>query len=347
MKPVRIALLGAGYWGTKLAREYAAISATTGDAQLEWVVDSSETALKVIKKEVHTETKFGSKISEVIKDPSVDAVHIALPNELHYEVAHAALESGKHVLLEKPLAMTSRDAFKLVAFAEESGLVLHVGHIFRFNNAIRMLRKIIQEGGIGRVNYARLSWATYMTPPKGRDIVSDLGPHPVDILNYILDEWPTSVDGIGSSYSRVGTNTEDMALVNLEFPSRVLASMYLSWIQHGAKERSVQFVGETGTLYCDALNQTVLQYTEEGRFDIPRSRFPSSRQVNGQAAVGTPSEEPNNTIRDMAYHFIDRVRGRGPQVASATVGARNVAVLEAILSSMRRTKPIQPPFNVA
>jgi UDP-N-acetylglucosamine 3-dehydrogenase len=340
-KRVNVAVLGAGYWGTKLTREYVAIEDTSGDAHLAWVVDSSEPALKAIKNEVHPDTRLGSDYRSVVTDPSVDAVHIAIPNPLHYEIARSALESGKHVLLEKPLSTTSRDAFKLAALADEAGLVLQVGHIFRFNNGVRMVRKIIKGKHIGRVNYARLTWATYMTPPPGRDIVSDLGPHPVDILNFLLNEWPIWIDAIGSSYHNSTPGAEDMAFINLEFPDRVLANVYLSWIQHGAKERSFQIVGESGTVYCDALNQTVSIHTRDSATEIPRSTFPSSRQLNGDAESPSGNPEPNNTIRDMEYHFIDRIRGRGPQITSATIGARNVAVLEAITSSMRRVKPAQ------
>lgn len=346
MKPVRVAVLGAGYWGTKLTREYTAISATTGDAELAWVVDASEAALNAIKKETRAGTRFGDDYRKVLADRSVDAVHIALPNDAHFKVGSAALEAGKHVLLEKPLATNSRDAFKLVALAEETGLVLQVGHIFRFNNAIRMVRKIVKESRLGKLCYARLSWATYMTPPRGRDIVLDLGPHPIDVLNFLLNEWPTWVDAVGGPYKSGVSTSEDMAFVNLEFPDEVLANVYLSWDQHGAKERSVQLVGEKGTVYCDALNQMVSIFSDDESTDVPREEFPSSRfPVGKESPSGT--SEPNNTIRDMEYHFLDRIRGRGPQMTSATVGARNVSVLETIVASMRATKPGHQPSSQA
>jgi UDP-N-acetylglucosamine 3-dehydrogenase len=349
LKPVKVAVLGAGYWGTKLTREYVAIQSTTGDAVLDWVVDSSEAALESVRRQVvrttsntsGTRTKFSNRIEQALESDA-DAVHIALPNNLHYELGRAALEAGKHVLLEKPMATDSRHAFKLVALAEEKGLVLQVGHIFRFNNAVNMVRKLLSEGRLGKVYYAKLDWAAFLAPPDGRDIVFDLAPHPIDVLNYLLGEWPSDVDAVGESYVRKGALSEDMAFVNLEYPDEIVANVYLSWIQHGSKDRTIRIVGERGTIYCDAAQQTVYMYTDEGKTEIPRSLFPHSRLGNGIADGGVPpASEPNNTIRDMEYHFIDTVRGRGPQLNSATIGARTIEVLEAITGAMRRRKSVQ------
>ena len=130
-----------------------------------------------------------------------------------------------------------------------------------------------------------------------------------------------------------------MAFINLEYPDEIVANVYLSWIQHGSKDRGIRVVGEKGTIYCDAIEQTVSLYTDEGKIEIPRSSFPPSRLINGRAeSRAPPSSGPNNTIRDMEYHFIDTVRGRGPQLNSAMIGARNVEVLEAITGAIRRKK---------
>jgi UDP-N-acetylglucosamine 3-dehydrogenase len=334
MEPVRIAVLGSGYWGRKLSREYVAIQSTTGEALLSYVVDASEAVLTDVKREIHTGTKFASDYRVVLEDDEVDAVHIALPNELHFPVAKEALEAGKHVLLEKPMATSARDAFKLVALSEECGSTLLVGHIFRFNNAINMVKSLLAERRIGDVFYAKLDWAVNMPPPKGRDIVFDLAAHPIDVLNYLLRDWPTRVDAVGGSFIRRNEKEEEMAFINLEFPNRVLANVYLSWIQHGLKERSVRIVGEKGTITCDALNQKVLVYDDKGVAELPRATFPSSRPGNGNQN----SAEPNNTIRDMEYHFIDCIKERGPGLNTATVGARSVQVLETVTTLMRRRR---------
>ena len=339
MKPIRVAVFGAGYWGTKISREYAAIQKSTRDVTLAWVADSSVAALNSIKKELGEDgTNFSTDYHTVLQSGDVDAVHIALPTSLHYTATRAALKAGKHVLLEKPMAPSSREAFKLASLAEEQGLVLQVGHIFRFNSALRMVRKMLHDGVVGRVFYAKLEWTVDKIPSGERDIVFDLAPHPVDVLNYLLDEWPSRVEAVGESYVRKKDLLEEMAFINLEFPARIVANVYLSWIQHGGKDRVVRIVGEKGTIFCDALNQTVTLHTADGPFEVPQSSFPTANALNENGSTSHSMGEktvPNNTIRDMQYQFLDAVEGRGPQLNSSLMGTRNVQVLEAITTSMR------------
>jgi predicted dehydrogenase len=317
LQKVRIAVFGAGYWGTKLASEYSLLSKSVDSVSLDSVVDVSQERLNVLKLQLNNDdVNFCSDCEEVLKDNRIDAVHIALPNDLHYEAARMALESGKHVLVEKPMTTSSRQALKLAILSEEKGLILQVGHIFRFNNALRKVGEIIRQGVLGKIFYASLAWTSYVEPPKGRDITFDLAPHPIDVLNSLLDEWPTTVNAVGNSYLRREEGREEVAFINLKFPDRLLASVYVSWIDHGRKERSVQLVGEKASLWCDALNQTVTVSTCGER----------TQETQVQA---------NNTIRDMELHFIDRIRGRGPQFNSPLIGAATVQVLEAIVHSIK------------
>jgi len=331
MAPIRIAVLGAGYWGTKLSREYAAIESSTNEASLSMVVDSFPPALNSISAALGQNGRaFSTDYQSAIRNDNVDAIHIALPTPLHYATARAALESGKHVLVEKPMAPTSREAFKLASLAEEKGLVLQVGHIFRFNAALRIVRKMIHEGRIGKVFYAKLEWTTDQIPSGERDIVFDLAPHPVDVLNYLLDEWPVNVHAVGESYLRKRASLEEMAFINLEFPDRITSNVYLSWIQPGSKDRLVRVVGEEGTLFCDALNQTVTLHTKKGA-------GPNGDALEPNLMIG----QPNNTIRDMQLHFVDTIRNRGPELNTALIGARTVEVLEAITRAMRMRRGVQ------
>ncbi len=209
---------------------------------------------------------------------------------------------------------------------------------------------MLNGGVVGRVFYAKLEWTVDKIPPGERDIVFDLAPHPVDVLNYLLDEWPSSVDAVGESYVRKKELLEEMAFINLEFPDRILANVYLSWIQHGGKDRVVRIVGENGTLFCDALNQTVTLHTPSGPFEVPRSSFPTASSLNGNGSTSHSMGDktvPNNTIRDMQFQFLDAIEGRGPQLNSSLIGTRNVQVLEAITTSMRARRAgqmhAQPP----
>jgi len=335
LDPVRVGLLGAGYWGTKVAREYGSIQGTSGKATLEWVADFSEDAIERIKVEIGSDRNYTTDYHRVLES-DVDAVHIALPNQLHYEVAREALNLGKHVFVEKPMSLDSVQASHLASLAEERHLILQVGHVFRFNNSIHMMKRMINNGRIGTVFYAVLRWGSDIPPPRDRDIVFDLAPHPIDILNFLLGDWPVSTEAIGESFVRNGDSSEEMAFIQFQFPKRIIAQVYLSWIQHGLRERSVTVVGSEGTLVCDALNQAVKLYTHENTIDIPRKEFPNCRNLESKAGdVIADGNNPNNTIRDMEYNFIDTIQGGGLQLNDAVLAAKNVAALEAVVRSMR------------
>jgi len=327
LQPVRIAVIGAGYWGTKLIREYSLLSKSIDGVSLNSVADVSRERLNALRSELGNDSvNFCSDYAEVLNDGNIDAVHIALPNHLHYEAARMALESGKHVLVEKPMTTSSREALKLASLSEEKRLVLHVGHIFRFNNALHKVREIMRQGILGRIFYLSLTWASYTEPPKDRDIVFDLAPHPIDVLNCLLDEWPVTVSAIGGSFLRREEDREEVAFINLSFPDSILANVYVSWIDRGERQRSVKIVGEKASLRCDALSQKVAIHTSEEQM----------RDIEVLA---------NNTIRDMQIHFIDAIRGNGgPRLNNPLVGATTVQVLEAIVHAMKSKSHVSLSF---
>lgn len=313
---IRIIVVGAGYWGTKLVHEYLALSNLRDDLELYGVVDISPEKLQAIQGETTSyNLRFFKDFDKALQDDRIEAVHIATPNPTHYQLASKALEKGKHVLLEKPMTTTSREAFKLARVAEESGLVLQVGHIFRFNNALEKGRQIMREGILGRVFYANLTWASRLEPPADRDVIFDLAPHPLDVLNYLLNEWPSAVHAMGKSYLRNRDLREEVAFIHLDFPEDFLGNIYVSWLHRDIKERSVTVVGSSGTMHIDALNQRLTIAYDDGLQDIPI--------------------QPNNTMQDMQSHFVDQIKGKGPSYNSAIIGALVVQVLEAVHKSIR------------
>jgi len=326
MKSVRIGLIGVGYWGAKLLREYSSLSAVDKRVRLQGIADTSQERLDNLRGQPNQkDLRLLSDYKELLEDSGIDAVHIATPNQSHFEVARVALENGKHVLLEKPMATSSRDALKLARLSEESGLVLQVGHIFRFNNALQRVRQLIQQGNLGPTFYANLRWTALMAPRNEADIIFDLAPHPVDILNYLLDEWPTVVSAAGGSYLRKRPNAEEMALVILKFPNGIQSSIHVSWLENGPRERTVRLVCQRATLECDVLGQSVTLFS-------------------GQTVERLANIIPNNTIRDMQIHFVDTIIHRGGSSNSALIGATTVRILEAIAHSSRQGSSVSIAF---
>lgn len=321
---INIAVVGAGYWGTKLIREYYLLSKQKGPINIYGVCDISrdriEKAIKAAEVNISDLKLLSTKFSDILSDENIDAVHIATPNETHYELALRAIQAGKHVLLEKPMTTSSREAFKLVREAEKHGVTLMVDHIFRFNNALKIVRDKITNGEIGNVYYLRLNWSAYLETLPTSDIIFDLAPHPIDIINYLLEEWPLRVQGTGKSYVR--ENSEEVAFLTLEYPDKVMAQVELSWLYKGIKTRSVEIVGGKGVIIVDALRQKITLYKGEER------------------VVHVPVE-PNNTIRDMILHFAHHVLKNEPPLNSAHIGAMTVLVLENILKSVRSSEKVE------
>jgi UDP-N-acetylglucosamine 3-dehydrogenase len=311
-KRVGVAVIGAGYWGKKFVTEYLAAE-RKGSVKLLKVCDPSVSALSalLITKETATvgQTRLTQDISEVIHDPEISAIHIATPNSTHFEIAKTALEAGKNVLLEKPMTLRSRESYELVNLARANGLVIHVGHIFRFNAALRLARQIIERGDLGRIFYVRIQWTDQAFFPD-RDIIFDLGPHPVDILNQLLGAWPEKLSGMTRGYRG---DRGEVAYVIGEFPNDIFAHVELSWL-HPNKVREVTIVGSAQTLVIDCLNQRVFRSSDDTREELPVSA--------------------NNTMESEIDHFIDSIVTGDVSSESGLIGAHTVEVLESVRSSM-------------
>jgi len=323
MQPIGVAVVGTGYWGRKLTYEYLSAQCNKGNVSLAGVCDSSPSALLFCKEKYSIPEKLlKRRFEDVIGDSKVSAVHIATPNHTHYTLARMAFEAGKDVLVEKPMTLNSREAYELVDLAASRELVLHVGHIFRFNSAVRAAREILKRGAIGKVFYARVQWTDFADFPD-RDIIFDLGPHPIDVLNQLLDSWPSQVSGFARAYRNSETH-EEVAYGLAEYDNGVFAHLELSWL-HPTKVREASIMGSEGALVVDCFNQHVVLHTQ-ARTEVPVS--------------------VNNTIESEIDWFVDCVKRRCLSTESGMIGARTVEVLETLRRSMwERPLPISVPVE--
>jgi len=290
----KIGVVGAGYWGSKIINEYLQLSKTTPELELTAICDKF---LDVSHFDSLIQTQDHNALFE-----HVDAVHICTPNETHYQICRDALEKGKHVLVEKPMTLNPSEAHELVNLADKNGLVLSVGHIFRFNNALLELRSRIREGYFGDIKHLRLQWTALIDPPKGRDIVWDLAPHAFDILNYLLDDWP-----IETSCEK----TWERAYISVKLNRGVTAHIELGWCLPN-KTRRVTVFGTKRIADCDSLSQKVFVYDDA--------------QVIEWGIV------PNNTMKAELLHFVESINNKTPYSGvevknSGFLGAKVVEIL--------------------
>lgn len=252
-------------------------------------------------------------MEDVFDDDQISAVHVATPAPTHYTVAKKALHAGKSVLLEKPMTFHAQECYELVGLAKSEDLVLDVGHIFRYNRALQLATQMLKTREVGKIFYVRIQW-TDQDFFEDRDIIFDLGPHPVDILNQLLGTWPTEVSGVGRAYRNSKTANE-VAYIFGEFPNDIFAHIELSWL-HPTKVREVSIVGSEGSLIIDCLTQKIAKHVLDIDYNIPVT--------------------PNNTIATEIEHFIDRIE-RADTTISLT-GPKTVEILEAVQASLWQKK---------
>ena len=314
---MKIGVIGMGYWGKKVAREYRTLLENGSIDELH-IFDVIEDNLESFRKEcpdcvVH-------KNFEELLNSDIDGFHVCTPNSTHYDIAMRLMKNGKNVLLEKPMAMTYKEARKLALFAYNNNLVLAVGHIFRFNNAVRKVKKMYEKGELGNLWYADLRWSTLMPSPKERDVIYDLAPHPIDILNYITSSWPTSVSATGRAFRR--DEYEEVAYINMEFNGNLIGRAEVSWI-YPDKIRKVELMGEKKFVSLEAVRQKIRV------FDV------------GTGEWNEISVEENNTILEEVTHFVKAIKNRSTPINDGFNASENIKVLEASVRSIREHRIIE------
>jgi predicted dehydrogenase len=320
-KRVDLAVIGAGYWGRKVVEEYLHLTRVDSSFNLAHVCDLKEANLKNCVDSLHFDSdKLCTDYEAVLKSPDVDAVHICTPNETHYRIGLQALYKGKNVLVEKPLALSKKDGWDLCSVAEARHLCLQVGHIYRFSNAVKKVRELIDDGYFGKLYYLKLQWTTWMPSPLGRDIIFDLGPHPIDILNFLLKKWPVKVSCVGKSYRR--PSLEEMAHFYLDFGENLMSLVELSWL-HPGKTRELTIMGSQRAATVDCLRQRIHVFEDN-----------SGRDYDIEVLE-------NNTIFDEIHHFVTSIRDESNHKNPGPVGANLVSILESLHESLREERPVK------
>jgi UDP-N-acetylglucosamine 3-dehydrogenase len=319
-KNLDIAVLGAGYWGQKVIAEYLQLAAIDPRVNLAKVCDLKDENLEYCSRVLRVDKeKLDMDYDILLGSNDVDALHICTPNETHHKFCLAALNAGKHVLIEKPMALSAREAWELDAIAKSNHLCLQVGHIYRFNNALKKVRDLIAENYFGNLYYMKLQWTTLMPSPIGRDIIFDLGPHPVDILNYLLNRWPIKVNCTGRAFRR--KLLEEVAYISMEFDEKLFAQIELSWLQPG-KVRELIVMGEKRSATVDCVAQTVRIFD------------------NNDGSSFALDLVPNNTILSEVGHFANSILANNNHRNPGSVGANTITVLESIKRSMREDRTV-------
>ena len=324
---VSVAVVGAGYWGPNLIRNFASLP----ECRLAAVCDLNPARLDPIAEQygVHTTTR----LEEVLADRATTAVAIATPAESHRVVAEACLRAGKHVYVEKPLAASSQDAEALVRLAEETECILIVGHLFLYDPAVARLISLVQEGAVGQIRYVHgIRTSMSGTARLDTNIVWDALIHDAYILPALFGRPPQRVLAVGQGY--LSSGLEDVAFVTFDFGDGALAHVYVSWYALD-KVRKMTVIGSDAILaYDDLSNPKLTLYAR--RYERSQERDPHGRprwhwRDEGGRAIEVEDIEP---LRAECEHFLECVRtGQRPRT-DGQAGLEAVRVLEACQRSL-------------
>lgn len=328
-----VAVIGAGYWGKNLVRNFYELGS------LRWVCDTREEIL------TETRTKYGVKttpdLAEVLADPEVQGVVIAAPAAQHFEIARRCLRAGKDVYVEKPLALHASEGRTLVEEAQKASRILMVGHILEYHPAILELKRLIDSGELGKIQYiysSRLNLGKLRTE---ESILWSFAPHDISAILYLLGESPSVITAQGGSYLN---HNIDTTLTTCEFPSGVQAHIFVSWL-HPFKEQKLVVVGSNKMAVFDDVEPKRKLVLYSHHIDW-LGRLPVAHKEDGHA-IELPADEP---LRLECQHFLHSMETRQKPRTSGEKAVHVLEVLEGCEQSLRmKGRPVEisqkPPVS--
>lgn len=331
---IGVAVVGAGHWGPNLIRNFH----DDPRSEVRWVVDRDEARLREVRGR-YASIPTSNDLGDALRDARVDAVVVATPTTTHFEIVRAALAAGKHVLVEKPIATSVRDAEALCELAERTQRVLMVGHVFLYNGAVREVKRYLDAGELGRVYYVSLVRTNLGPIRTDVNAAWDLASHDVAIVNYWFESEPESVSACGGSW--INTGIEDAVFATLRYPDGMRAHLHASWL-HPRKARDVTVVGDRRMLTFDDLNHTEplriydKQVTDQLSTPAFVDTFATFRASVRDGDITIPRITPGEPLRVECDHFLAAVAGGTPPLSGGRQALAVVRVLEAVQRSLAR-----------
>jgi len=299
---INVAIVGSGYWGKNLVRNFYELGA------LKLICDKNETLLDQFK-EQYPDLDVCLAFSDVIRREDIEAVVIATPAETHFSLAREALLAGKHVLVEKPIALTEEEGQELVELADENQLILMVGHILHYHPAVRKLKELIDTGELGKIQYLYSNRLNIGKIRAEENILWSFAPHDISVILMLLGEMPETLYATGGSYLQ--QQIPDTTLTTLDFPGGVKAHIFVSWL-HPFKEHKKMAV------FDDVSQEKLLLYPHKIEW---LHRIPVAAKAEAEP-VQVVMEEP---LKAECQHFLECVtKGMTPK----TDGREGLRVLK-------------------
>jgi predicted dehydrogenase len=327
MSKVTVGLIGYGYWGPNLLRNYM----ENDSANPKWVCDTNQEQLAKASTR-YPSVQTTTSVDDVFGDPEVEAVLIATPISTHHALTMRALDAGKHVFVEKPLATSVEECDEMCAAADEAGLVLMVGHTFVYSPPVRAVRKILESGELGDVYFIQCSRVNLGLHQKDVSVVWDLAPHDLSILEYWLGEVPVSVQAMGRSC--INNGIPDVAFLNVRYASGVVAELQVSWLSPVKLRRTIVVGSRKMLMYDDTESVEKVKIFDQGVDYKDPETFGEFQLSYRTGDIYAPRIESREPLCVEADHFLECVRTGARPITDGVAGRSVVAALEAAQRSL-------------
>ncbi len=334
MSDITVAIAGCGQWGVNHVRTFA----NAPGCRVAWLADSDPKRLSKAQ-ELARGAKTSPDLDQALRDDSVQACVIATNSESHHALAKKALEAGKHVLVEKPLALSARDAGELVEIAAKKGLVLMVGHLLLYHPAVDYLKGLLVKGELGQILYLYSVRVNLGAIRKNENALWSLAPHDISVMLHLMGQHPEKAIANGKCFLQKGI--EDVVFFSLDFPGGQVAHAQVSWLDPH-KIRKFTVVGTKKMAAFDDMEATekVKLYDKGVNQEIRYGSYDEVLTLR-EGDISIPYFRMTEPLRVEAAHFLDCVRENRKPLSDGENGLAVVRILEAITGALKSGKPVE------
>ena len=328
MKDLKIAVIGYGYWGPNLVRNFTNLENST----VSHVVDESPDRLEKVKK-LYPSINATSSLTEILENPEIDCIIIATPISTHYDIAKKALEHGKHILVEKPMTNSVKHAKELIELSKKKKKVLMVDHTYLYTGAIQKIKKIIDKNMIGEIQYIDSTRINLGLFQPDVNVLWDLAAHDISICSYLMNENPISVQAMGKSHT--DSDFEDIAYLTLHFKSNKIIHFNCSWISP-VKIRYMLIGGNKKMIVFNDLETTEKVKIYDTKYKT-KTNPKNDRQILADYRVGDifiPKLPTREGLSLMAEDFVSAIIDKTEPISNYDIGLQVVKILEAAQKSI-------------
>lgn len=331
---INIGMIGYGYWGPNLVRNFF----ETPDCIIKTVADLRPDRLSILKKH-YLSIKATTSIDDILNDDTIDAVILATPVSTHFNFAQKALNRGKHVLVEKPLAANLKQALELVELSRKKKKLLMVDHTFLYTDAVQKIKRLIETNEIGTLRYFDSTRTNLGLFQQDVNVLWDLAAHDISILLYLVKEKPLSIQANGISHTK--NNVENIAFVTIKYRSGFIAHFNCSW-SSPVKIRLILIAGSKKMIVYNDVEPSEKVRVYDSGYSIKNVKDPSKFYVDYRVGdIHVPKIELKEALSAMANDFVEAVTTGKKPISNMQHGLEVVKILSLAQESLiKGEKPI-------